>query len=139
LEKFALTAAALDRLGEHARAWRVNIEDVLETETSVIAFGTRDATASENQSGKVFATCSINHHNDGHVAVVIPAAIGIQEMLVKKPPRKFYRPPYVGVRGCVGIELDRVSDKELSLHLLEAWRLIAPQKLQDAFVPKHES
>ena len=85
---------------------------------------------------KVFAMCSINHHNDGHVAVVIPAAIGIQEMLVKKSPRKFYRPPYVGVRGWVGIELDRVSDKELKLHLHEAWRLIAPQKLQDALVPR---
>ena len=81
---------------------------------------------------KVFATCSINHHNDQHIAVLIPAAIGIQEMLVKKSPRKFYRPPYVGVRGWVGIELTRVSDKELALHLHEAWRLIAPQKLQDA-------
>jgi hypothetical protein len=78
---------------------------------------------------KVFAMCSINHHNDGHVAVVIPAAIGIQEMLIKKSPKKFYRPPYVGVRGWVGIEIDRVSDKELALHLHEAWRLIAPQKL----------
>lgn len=85
---------------------------------------------------KVFATCSINHHSDGHVAVVIPAAIGIQEMLVKKSPKKFYRPPYVGVRGWVGIELERVSDKELALHLREAWRLIAPQKLQDANVEK---
>ncbi len=81
---------------------------------------------------KVFAMCSINHHNDQHIAVLIPAAIGIQEMLVKKSPRKFYRPPYVGVRGWVGIELKRVSDKELALHLHEAWRLIAPQKLQDA-------
>jgi hypothetical protein len=81
---------------------------------------------------KVFAMCSINHHNDGHVAVVIPAAIGIQEMLVKKSLKKFYHPPYVGVRGWVGIEIDRVSDKELTLHLREAWRLIAPQKLQDA-------
>lgn len=80
---------------------------------------------------KVFAMCSINHHNDGHVAVVVPAAIGIQEMLIKKSPRKFYRPPYVGVRGWVGIEIDRVSDKELELHLREAWRLIAPPKMQD--------
>ena len=70
------------------------------------------------------------------MAVVIPAAIGIQEMLVSKSPGKFYRPPYVGVRGWVGIELNRVSDKELSLHLQEAWRLIAPQRLQDAFVVK---
>lgn len=82
---------------------------------------------------KVFAMCSINHHNDGHVAVVIPAAIGIQEMLVKKSPKKFYRPPYVGVRGWVGVEIARVSDKELALHLREAWRLIAPPKLADAF------
>ena len=24
---------------------------------------------------RVFAMCSINHHNDGHIAVVIPAAV----------------------------------------------------------------
>jgi hypothetical protein len=53
-------------------------------------------------------------------------------MLVGKSPKKFYRPPYVGVRGWVGIELGRVSDKELALHLREAWRLIAPPKLRDA-------
>jgi hypothetical protein len=79
---------------------------------------------------KVFAMCSINHHHDGHIAVCLPAAIGIQEMLIKKDPRKFYRPPYVGVRGWVGVELERVSDRELSLHIREAWRLIAPEKLR---------
>ena len=73
--------------------------------------------------------CSINHHDDGHIAVTVPAAIGVQEALIKKAPKKFYRPPYVGVRGWIGIELDRVSDKELALHLREAWRLIAPEKL----------
>jgi hypothetical protein len=78
---------------------------------------------------KVFAMCSNNHHNDGHIAVTIPAAIGIQAMLIERSPKKFYRPPYVGVRGWVGIELDQVSDKELALHLQEAWRLIAPEKL----------
>jgi streptomycin 6-kinase len=45
-----MNAAPLDRLGEHARSWRVKIEDVLDTETSVIALGTRYVTASENQS-----------------------------------------------------------------------------------------
>ena len=78
---------------------------------------------------KVFAMFSNNHHNDGHVAVTIPAAIGIQEMLIQRNPKKFYRPPYVGVRGWVGIEVRQVSDKELALHINEAWRLIAPQKL----------
>jgi hypothetical protein len=82
---------------------------------------------------KVFAMCSNNHHNDGHVAVVIPAAIGIQEMLIKTSPKKFYRPPYVGSSGWVGIELARVTDQELAFHIQEAWRLIAPKKLQDEF------
>jgi hypothetical protein len=78
---------------------------------------------------RVFAMFSNNHHNDGHIAVTVPAAIGIQEMLIKKSPKKFYRPPYVGPSGWVGIELDKVSDKELTLHIQEAWRLIAPPKL----------
>ena len=38
---------------------------------------------------KVFAMFSNNHHNDGHVAVTLPAAIGIQEALIKKSPKKF--------------------------------------------------
>jgi hypothetical protein len=79
---------------------------------------------------KVFAMCSTNHHNDGHFAVVIPAAIGIQEMLIERSPQKFYRPPYVGGAGWVGIELDRIDDKELAFHIKEAWRIIAPKKLQ---------
>jgi hypothetical protein len=78
---------------------------------------------------KVFAMCSNNHHNDGHIAVVLPAAIGIQAMLIERSPEKFYRPPYVGVRGWVGVELNRVDDEELAFHIHEAWRLIAPEKM----------
>jgi hypothetical protein len=79
---------------------------------------------------KVFAMFSNNHHNDGHIAVTVPAAIGIQAALIKASPEKFYKPPYVGVRGWIGIELDRVSDEELAMHIKEAWKLIAPPKLQ---------
>ncbi|PYS69932.1 MAG: phosphoribosylglycinamide formyltransferase [Acidobacteria bacterium] len=79
---------------------------------------------------RVFAACSINHHNDGHIGVTIPAAIGVQAALIEKSPKKFYRPPYVGHAGWVGIELPRVSDRELKMHLREAWKLIAPPKLQ---------
>jgi hypothetical protein len=84
---------------------------------------------------KVFAMFSNNHHNDGHIAVTIPAAIGVQEMLIKKSTKKFYRPPYVGVRGWVGIEVARVSDKELAQHLEEAWRLIATPKIRSLHGP----
>jgi hypothetical protein len=79
---------------------------------------------------KVFAMFSNNHHNDGHVAVTVPAAIGIQAALIKASPEKFYKPPYVGVRGWIGIELDRVSDEDLAMHIKEARKLIAPPKLQ---------
>jgi hypothetical protein len=81
---------------------------------------------------KVFAMCSINHHNDEHVAVVLPAPIGVQQALIEASPRKYYRPPYVGGAGWVGVELPRVSDKDLRMHIKEAWRLIAPPKLSAA-------
>ncbi len=79
---------------------------------------------------KVFAMFSNNHHNDGHIAVTLPARPGIQAMLIKGAPEKFYKPPYVGVRGWIGVELDRISDEELEFHIREAWRLIAPKQLQ---------
>jgi hypothetical protein len=87
---------------------------------------------------KVFAMCSNNHHNDGHIAVVLPAAIGVQAALVKAEPEKFYKPPYVGVRGWIGVELERVDDEELELHIREAWRLIAPEKMH-ALLENRES
>jgi hypothetical protein len=78
---------------------------------------------------KVFAMFSNNHHNDGHVAVMVPAPPGVQTMLIEASPEKFYKPPYVGVRGWVGIELARIGDEELASHISEAWRLIAPKTL----------
>ncbi|MCC6367193.1 MAG: MmcQ/YjbR family DNA-binding protein [Bryobacterales bacterium] len=77
---------------------------------------------------KVFAMFSNNHHNDGHVAVWVPALPGVQEMLIHQTPKTFYRPPYVGVRGWVGIELDAISDEDLAVYLHQAWRMIAAKK-----------
>ena len=76
-------------------------------------------------AGKVFAMFSDNHHGDGHIAVVIPAAEGEQTLLIKASPAIYYRPPYVGVRDWVGIDLDCIEDEELAVHLQEAWRIIA--------------
>ena len=79
---------------------------------------------------KVFTMFANNHHDDGHIAVWLPAPPGQQAMLIHSEPAKFFRPPYVGVRGWIGIELEAVSDEELAFHILEAWRMIAPRKLQ---------
>jgi hypothetical protein len=79
---------------------------------------------------KVFAMFANNHHHDGHIAVWLPAPIGIQEMLIESSPKKFFKPPYVGGRGWIGVELNRVSDEELDFLVQQAWRLIAPKRLQ---------
>jgi hypothetical protein len=81
---------------------------------------------------KVFAMFANNHHNDGHIAVWIPAPPGLQAMLINASRKTYFRPPYVGVRGWVGIELDGISDEELAAHIREAWGLVAPKKLKMA-------
>ena len=80
---------------------------------------------------KVFAMFADNHHNDGHIAVWIPAPAGQQAMLMHASPEKFFKPPYVGVRGWIGIELGRIGDEELASYILQAWRIIAPKKFQE--------
>jgi hypothetical protein len=79
---------------------------------------------------KVFTMFANNHHHDGHIAVWIPAPPGTQQILIRGSAKKYFKPPYVGIRGWVGVELGEVSDEELSARIFEAWRLIAPQKLQ---------
>jgi hypothetical protein len=77
---------------------------------------------------RVFATLSKNHHDDGHVAVLVPAAPGLQEALIEEAPMTYYRPPYVGGAGWVGIELDQINDAALAAHIRQAWDLIIKKK-----------
>jgi hypothetical protein len=57
--------------------------------------------------GRLFATVDNNHHGSGHVAVWCNAPPGAQESLVEGDPKYFFRPPYVGVKGWLGIRIDR--------------------------------
>ena len=77
---------------------------------------------------RVFVMFSNNHHHDGHVAVWVPAPPGLQEALIEEAPGVYYRPPYVGGGGWVGIELDQVNDDVLAGHLRQAWNLITRKK-----------
>jgi hypothetical protein len=79
---------------------------------------------------QVFAMCANNHHNDGHIAVWLPAPPGLQDVLIQNDPQTFFKPPYVGVRGWIGIELAHISDDDLAFHIHDAWHLIAPKKLR---------
>lgn len=55
---------------------------------------------------KLFATIDNNHHGSGHVAVCCNAPPGAQESLVAADPKHFFRPPYVGPSGWLGVRLD---------------------------------
>jgi hypothetical protein len=79
--------------------------------------------------GKVFVMFANNHHGDGHIAVYLPVPPGIQAALIVQAPATFFKPPYVGVRGWVGIELDHISDDDLLTYVHLAWELIAPKQL----------
>jgi hypothetical protein len=79
---------------------------------------------------KVFVMFADNHHNDGRVAVWVPVPEGFQEGLIERAPRVFFRPPYVGPRGWVGIVLAQIDDAELAMYITIAWELVAPKRLR---------
>jgi hypothetical protein len=73
---------------------------------------------------RVFVMFANNHHGDGHVAVWIPAAPGVQAALIAEAPDTYFRPPYVGVNGWVSVELAKVNDEQLGALIREAFRLV---------------
>ena len=78
---------------------------------------------------KVYVMFANNHHDDGHVAIWLPVPSGMQEVLIASHPEMYFKPPYVGVRGWVGIELENIGDADLRFHIQTAWSLIAPKRL----------
>ncbi len=73
---------------------------------------------------RMFATFENNHHNSGRLALWIPAAPGEQEAMIAEAPDTYFRPPYLGVSGWVGVHLARVDDAQLGALVREAHRLI---------------
>ncbi len=88
---------------------------------------------------KVFTMCADNHHGDGHIAVWIPVPVDMQTTLIETAPRTYFKPPYVGVRGWVGIDLAQIEVSALRFHLHTAWELIAPKRWVAGYVAKQKS
>ena len=77
-----------------------------------------------------------DHHGDGILGMWIAAPKGEQESLIGENPRVYFRPPYVGHRGWVGVRLDTdpVLDQQTLVELIhQAWSEVAPKKLLAAF------
>jgi hypothetical protein len=83
--------------------------------------------------GKLFAQLDDHHHGADHLAVWLPAPIGAQEAMIFTDPRRFFRPPYVGPRGWVGVRIDGRPNWRLIADLVaQAYRQVAPPRLRDA-------
>ena len=70
-------------------------------------------------------------HHDNRVGFWAAAPEGVQGALLGMDPQRYFRPPYVGGRGWVGVYLDvdgiewgRVEDL-----VEDAWRQVAPKRL----------
>jgi len=72
-----------------------------------------------------------DHHHDDRLAFWCAAPPGAQEELVATDPQRFFRPPYVGVRGWVGVYLDvpDVDWTEIEEIVLDAYRQVAPKRM----------
>jgi hypothetical protein len=53
----------------------------------------------------------------------------VQEDLMATDPKLFFKPPYVGVKGWLGINLERSSWQVVAGLLEDSFRLTAPKKL----------
>ncbi|MBB5869295.1 hypothetical protein F4553_002674 [Allocatelliglobosispora scoriae] len=80
---------------------------------------------------KTFVTCWWQGHHDHefpHLWCAAPA--GAQEALVAADPVRYFRPPYVGHRGWIGVRLDGPVDwAEIAEVCEEAYRAVAPRTL----------
>jgi hypothetical protein len=81
--------------------------------------------------GKKTFVMFADHHHDDRLAFWCAAPPGAQDALVGSDPAHFFVPPYVGVRGWLGVRLDvEPLDWELIAALVtDAYREVAPKTL----------
>jgi hypothetical protein len=89
--------------------------------------------------GKTTFVTYADHHHDDRLAFWCAAPAGAQEAFVASDPERFFRPPYVGGRGWLGVWLDVPVDwAEIAGIVTDAYRTVAPTRLVaalDARVP----
>jgi predicted DNA-binding protein (MmcQ/YjbR family) len=87
--------------------------------------------------GRLFAQLDDHHHGADHLAVWLPAPLGEQEAMIFTDPARFFRPPYVGHRGWVGVRIDQRPDWALVAKLVEqAHRQVAPPRRREMPAPR---
>jgi hypothetical protein len=70
------------------------------------------------------------HHDHQFPHLTLAAAAGIQAELMAVDPDRYFRPPYVGHRGWVGVRMDGdVNWPEVTELCTDAYRTVAPSRL----------
>ena len=78
---------------------------------------------------KVFVSFA-DHHHDDRLGFWCAAPPGAQQALVAADPGRYFRPPYVGGRGWLGVYLDvEVDWAEIAELVTDAYRQVAPKRL----------
>jgi hypothetical protein len=82
--------------------------------------------------GKMFLSFVHDHHGDGNLGVWVKSTHEEQKARVAGDPAQFYVPPYVGVKGWLGVRLDVPSTDWIGLQLIveEAWVATAPPSVK---------
>jgi len=73
----------------------------------------------------------VDHHHDDRIGFWCAAPPGAQAQWIERDPDRFFRPPYVGGRGWLGVYLD-VPDAdwdEIAEIVEDAYRTVAPPSL----------
>jgi len=71
-----------------------------------------------------------DHHEHQFPHLWCAAPRGAQESFIAADPGRYFRPPYVGSRGWLGMRLDGDVDRdEVAVQCEEAFRTVAPARL----------
>lgn len=84
------------------------------------------------EKGKVFAYFWHDHHGDNRTAILVKTSgLEEQEMLIEADPDLYFRPPYLGHAGWVGIRTDQPQTDwdHIADRIETSWQIVAPKKL----------
>ncbi len=80
----------------------------------------------------MFVALYVDGHHDNHFPHLWCAApVGVQQELIAAAPQHYFRPPYVGHRGWVGVRLAAPAPAwaEVAEVCQDAYRTVAPARL----------
>ncbi len=87
------------------------------------------------EKGRFFAYFWHDHHGDDRTAVLVKTGdMAEQAMLIEADPDLYYRPPYMGPSGWIGVRVDGadVDWDHVGDRIARSWELVAPRRLLEA-------